>query len=269
MNFKKRRLNKALEEKTYRVKLVHSNKGWLTIGATFITLLGAMTMSQLTTDASAVNNVATANATKKGFVQLYNSVTEKSIHKANRGLQNGSAWKTAKAVKGVDGETYLLVGGNEYANAKEMDLADETSSQDLSGIVHIGDVQYARLYSNPLNGAKLISNRALSGNSDWKTNAKVTVDGVIYYRVATDEWVKANNANLTSENSRSEKTYIKNAPDAETNTTTPNTNNNGGGSSSSSHNGGGSTTTPTDPTKDEATIIIHFVDKDVRHYLQM
>src|SRR5699024_5692853 len=119
------------------------------------------------------------------------------IHQANRGLANGTDWKTAKAVKGTDGNIYLLVGGNEYANANQMDLRDETSKQNLAGVVHVGDVQYARLYTNPLDGAKLITNRALQGNSDWKTDTKVTVDGVTYYRVSTNEWVKANDANLT------------------------------------------------------------------------
>lgn len=124
MDFKKRRLNKALEDKTYRVKLVHGKKGWLAVGLTFITLFSATMLSQKTVDASAVNNVAVANSTISSSVQLYNSVTTNDMHKANRGLANGTAWKTAKAVKGVDGQTYLLVGGNEYANANQMDLAD-------------------------------------------------------------------------------------------------------------------------------------------------
>ncbi|WP_125566103.1 MucBP domain-containing protein [Companilactobacillus insicii] len=261
MDFKKKRLNKALEDKVYKVKLVHSKKGWLTVGLTFVTLFSATALAQKTVDASAVNNVATANSTTSSSVQLWNSVTKDSIHKANRGLQNGTDWKTAKAVKGVDGETYLLVGGNEYANAKEMDLADETSKQSLTGVVHVGNVQYAQLYSDPLSGAKLITNRALSGNSDWKTDTKVVVNGITYYRVSTNEWVKGSNANLTLENSRSEKTYIKNAPDEETTTTTPDTDTNNGGSGSNSgnsgsHNGGGSTTT------DNATITIHYVDSD-------
>ncbi|WP_334328663.1 MucBP domain-containing protein [Companilactobacillus sp. HBUAS59699] len=254
MNFKKRRLNKALEEKVYRVKLVHGKKGWITVGLTFVTLFSATVFGAKSVDASAVNNVATANSTTSGYVQLWNNVTKNSIRKANRGLQNGTAWKTAKAVKGVDGKTYVLVGGNEYANVNEMDLSDETSYQKLSGIVHIGDVEYARLYTDPLNGSKVIRNRALLGNSDWIVNKKVTVNGVTYYRVATNEWVKANNANLTSENSRSDKTYIKNAPDEET-TTTPDTdtNNNGG---SGSYNGGSTTT----PAKDTANVTVKYVN---------
>ncbi|MFH5811718.1 MucBP domain-containing protein [Companilactobacillus sp. FL22-1] len=249
MNFKKKRLNKALEDKTYRVKLVHSNKGWLTVGLTFITLFSATMLSQKTVDASAVNNVATANSTTSSYVQLYNSVTSNDMHKANRGLENGTKWKTAKAVKGVDGETYLLVGGNEYANAKQMDLADETSTQNLTGVVRVGEGNgtYVRLYRNPMTeGAQLVSNRALASNTDWKTDQKVVVNGVTYYRVATDEWVKANDANLTSESSRSEKTYTKNAPDAET----------------TEQEGNGSTTTPTDPADETATVTTKFVDEN-------
>lgn len=261
MNFKKKRLNKALEEKIYRVKLVHGKKGWITVGLTFVTLFSATMFGAKTIDASAVNNVARANASNGGYVQLWNSVTKDSIHKANRGLQNGTDWKTAKAVKGVDGKTYVLVGGNEYADVNEMDLADETSSQKLSGTVHVGNVQYARLYTNPLDGAKLVQNRALQGSSDWKTNGKVTVDGETYYRVATNEWVKESDAKITSENSRSDKKYIKNAPDEETTTTiTPdtNTNNSGSNSGSGSHSSGGSTTTPDTKT---ANVTVKYVNE--------
>ncbi|WP_125713967.1 SLAP domain-containing protein [Companilactobacillus kedongensis] len=251
MDFRKKRLSRVLEDKTYKFKLVHGKKGWLTGGLTFITLLSVTALTQTSVDASAVNNVATANSTTGTSVPLWNSVTEDSIHKSSRSLQNGTDWKTAKAVKGVDGETYLLVGGNEYANAKEMDLKDETSKQDLTGVVRVDNIQYARLYTNPLEGAELISNRSLQGTTDWKTDTKVTVDGVTYYRVSTNEWVKANNVSLISESSRSEKTYIKNNPDAE-DTNTTDTNNNGGSTTTTNPDGdkdpneGGSTTTPTD-----------------------
>ena len=259
MNFKKKRLDKALEDKTYRVKLVHSKKGWLTIGLTFVTLFSATMLSQKTVDASAVNNVAIANSTTSSSVQLWNSVTSKDMHKAGRGLANGTAWKTAKAVTGIDGQTYLLVGGNEYANANEMDLADETSNQSLSGVVVTNSNKaITRLYTNPLaeNGATLITNRGLGRSTAWKTDQKVVVNGQTYYRVATNEWVKADDAYLTSESSRSDKTYTKNAPDAETTTSTDNTNNSSN-SNSGSHNNSGSTTTPTSKT---ATVTIHYVD---------
>jgi len=113
MNFKKKRLAKALEDKTYRTKLVHGKKGWLAIGMTFVTLFSATILTQKIVDASAVNNVATANSSTSSYVQLFNNVTNSNIKRANRGLENGTTWKTAKAVKGVDGNTYVLVGGNE------------------------------------------------------------------------------------------------------------------------------------------------------------
>lgn len=256
MDFKKKRLNKALEDKTYRVKLVHSKKGWLTIGLTFVTLFSATMLSQKTVDASAVNNVAVANSSNSTFVQLWSDVTSNNIHKANRGLGNGTSWKTAKAVKGVDGETYLLVGGNEYANANQMDLADETSKQDLKGIVLTNTE--SKLYTNPLaaGGPQLITNRGLGDNTAWKTDTKVVVDGQIYYRVATNEWIKASNVSLTSVSSRSEKTYTKNSPDAEsTPTDNGNTNNNS--------SNGGSTTTPTNPTDSnkEVTVTINYIKR--------
>ncbi|MQS98575.1 MucBP domain-containing protein, partial [Companilactobacillus halodurans] len=250
MNFKKKRLNKALEDKIYRVKLVHSKKGWLAVGLTFITLFSATMLSQKTVDASAVNNVAIANSTTSSSVQLWNNVTNNEIHKANRGLANGTAWKTAKAVKGVDGETYLLVGVNEYADAKQMDLSDETSSQNLTGVLRTSSSKsIIRLYTNPLaeNGAQLITNRGLAKNTDWKTDIKVVANGETYYRVATNEWVKASDAYLVGESSRSNKAYTKNAPDENTNS-----------NSNSSNNNGGSTPEPVQ----QSTITTKYVDED-------
>lgn len=219
--------------------IIRGKKGLLTVSLAVVTLFSATMLSQKTVDASAVNNVATANSVNSKFVKLYNDVTKNSIHVANRSLQNGSNWKTAKAVKGTDGETYLLVGNNEYVNAKDMDLKDETSSQKLSGVVRVGDMQYAQLYTNPLDGAKLITDRSLSGNSNWQTDIKVIVDGVTYYRVATNEWVKGSKVSLISEKSRSEKTYVKNGPEAE-NTTETNTNDNNTSNNTSNNNGGSS-----------------------------
>ncbi|MFC6322471.1 SLAP domain-containing protein, partial [Companilactobacillus baiquanensis] len=262
MDFKRKRLEKALEEKTYRVKLVHGKKGWLAVGLTFITLFGVSILGQKTVDASAVNNVATVNTTNGSSIPLWNDVTTSNIHRSDRGLQSGTSWKTDKAVIGVDGKTYLKVSTNEYANIDQMDLQDETSKQDLSGVVHVGN--NTQLYSNPLEGAKPISNRALAANTDWKTDTKVTVDGVTYYRVSTDEWVKAEDSNLISESSRSDKTYIANDPDAEplpdTDTDTgegTDTDNNGNNNSGSGDTDGGGTTTPVAKT---ANVTVKYVD---------
>lgn len=37
----------------------------------------------------------------------------------------------------------------------------------------------------------LVKNRALSKYSDWKTDSIITINGIKYYRVATNEWVKS------------------------------------------------------------------------------
>lgn len=247
MNFKKQRLNKALEDKIYRVKLVHSKKGWLTVGLTFITLLGFTALGGKTVDASTTNNVAIAKAAKGNYVQLWSDVTSNGIHKTNRALGNGTAWKTAASVTGVDGETYLLVGGNEYANVKDMALQNETSSQGLLGVVHTRtDKKITRLYGDPTQGAKLITNRALGRDTYWKTDKKVVVNGETYYRVATNEWVKAEDAYLTGNS---------NNGSTETN---QNNNNSGSTTGNTNHNNGGTTT----PTTQKATIIVHHVKAD-------
>jgi len=41
------------------------------------------------------------------------------------------------------------------------------------------------------NMGKTVANRALGSNSSWKVDQKMVIDGETYYRVATNEWVKA------------------------------------------------------------------------------
>ena len=253
MDFKMKCLRKALEQRIYRIKLVHGNKGWFTIGLVFMTLFSAGIVIQKTADASAINNIAIANSSTSSYVQLYKNVTSSSIGTANRGLVDGTAWKTARAVKGSDGNIYVLVGKNEYANVNQMDLQDETSTQRLLGIVRVGDGngRYVPLYMDPMTSDKKVANRALDIYTDWKTDKRVIVNGVVFYRVATGEWIKGNEAKLISENSRSDKTYLKNGPDEATVIPDPNPDTN------TNNNNGGSTTKP---VIDKADVTIRVVD---------
>jgi len=253
MDFKMKCLRKALEQRIYRIKLVHGNKGWFTIGLVFMTLFSAGIVTQKTADASAINNIAIANSSTSSYVQLYKNVTSSSIGTANRGLVDGTAWKTARAVKGSDGNIYVLVGKNEYANVNQMDLQDETSTQRLLGIVRVGDGngRYVPLYMDPMTSDKKVANRALDIYTDWKTDKRVIVNGVVFYRVATGEWIKGNEAKLISENSRSDKTYLKNGPDEATVIPDPNPDTN------TNNNNGGSTTKP---VIDKADVTIRVVD---------
>lgn len=226
-----------------------SRKKLLAVGLTAVTFFSTTAiMNQKSVDASTVNNVAVADATANGSVQLYNSVTDDGFKMAYRGLANGTAWKIGKAVKGIDGETYLQVSTNEFANANQMDLADETSEQNISnGVLHTNG--QTNLYIDPVADGHLETTRMLGSSTDWFTDIKVVVNGETFYRVSTHEYVKASDIALTKASAFSDKTYTKNGPDYENET--PESNGNSSDNTSEDTNQGGSTDTPTDSDEDQ------------------
>ena len=60
--------------------------------------------------------------------------------------------------------------------------------QDFKGTVATTPGQYVTLYNAE---GKAISGRRLAGDSNWAADKTMVRDGVKYYRVATNEWVKA------------------------------------------------------------------------------
>ncbi|WP_334330222.1 glucosaminidase domain-containing protein [Companilactobacillus sp. HBUAS59699] len=77
-------------------------------------------------------------------------------------------------------------------NSTNTDAETNGSSNDDSttGTVRVKATPYARINDN--NG-KPIGNRALMSNTDWYFNKKSThADGSVWYHVATNEWVNAN-----------------------------------------------------------------------------
>lgn len=83
-------------------------------------------------------------------------------------------------------------GGSSSGN--HTDSGDDNNSEDKGGTTTevkqtvSTTTKDVRLYDK--NG-KLITNRALAENSAWFSDQKYTLDGVLYYRVANDEYVKA------------------------------------------------------------------------------
>lgn len=68
--------------------------------------------------------------------------------------------------------------------------ANEVTSN-ISGVVTTNQMSY--LYALNDNKLTFVSNRGLATNTAWFYNKKVTgVDGITYYRVATNEWLGSN-----------------------------------------------------------------------------
>ena len=74
-----------------------------------------------------------------------------------------------------------------------------TNVSSFDGVITVKNNIFAAYLYN-IKGEK-ISNRALSGNSSWKTFNRMTLNNKEYYQVATNEWIPADNVDVTSQDS--------------------------------------------------------------------
>ncbi|MFC6323884.1 SLAP domain-containing protein [Companilactobacillus baiquanensis] len=88
-------------------------------------------------------------------------------------------------------ETATKPGGNNGGTATDRDITEINQKS-----ATFGD-KVTDLYD--ING-KMISDIKLAKNSDWKNDQKMVLDGVTYYRVSTNAWVKANDVYVYIDN---------------------------------------------------------------------
>ncbi|MBL3530702.1 SLAP domain-containing protein [Companilactobacillus zhachilii] len=114
----------------------------------------------------------------------------------NRLLAPGSDWKTANKLV-LNGKAYYQVATTEWVPADKVTVVSQTDNNtDTNSTVEKADrktvttknVAYTPLYDG--NG-KEVTNRGLGASSDWATDQMQTINNVKYYRVATNEWLKA------------------------------------------------------------------------------
>lgn len=114
----------------------------------------------------------------------------------NRLLAPGSDWKTANKLV-LNGRAYYQVATTEWVPADKVTVVSQTDNNtDTNSTVEKADrktvttknVAYTPLYDG--NG-KEVTNRGLGASSDWATDQMQTINNVKYYRVATNEWLKA------------------------------------------------------------------------------
>ncbi|WP_025023046.1 BspA family leucine-rich repeat surface protein [Companilactobacillus nodensis] len=77
-------------------------------------------------------------------------------------------------------------------------------------VATFADQPAARLYDS--NG-NLITNRALQPNTGWFADKKLSKNGISYYRVATDEWVKMDDVYVYTPNNKYVETYNDSSKD--------------------------------------------------------
>lgn len=163
------------------------------------------TNTSATTDGSANSssstvaskNVIKVNNTTGDYVPLMALQSDGTMQRiTNRALSNNTSWQTDQT-KDVNGVKYYRVATNEWVAANFLAGATTNSgstSTVTTGVIKVDNsASYAvKLEALQSDGSmKEITNRALANNTSWKTDQTKDVNGVKYYRVATNEWVNA------------------------------------------------------------------------------
>ncbi|APX71330.1 SLAP domain-containing protein [Companilactobacillus allii] len=158
---------------------------------------------------STTKPTAPTKPTKPGHSNGSGATTTHAKHKTTVHFIDKETGKTihSTSITGTEGqkheidlpENYELATGE--TNKTSTGKADKTIEikvvkKAVSGTITnhktvISSLHVATLYSKD---GKAIKNRAISANSNWAADKKLVLNGVTYYRVATNEWVKASDA---------------------------------------------------------------------------
>ncbi|MFD1417830.1 SLAP domain-containing protein, partial [Companilactobacillus keshanensis] len=127
------------------------------------------------------------------YVRAYDD-SAKNLYKAesdligNRSLAPNSSWIADHQTYVINGIKHYRVSTNEFVNENDVYVYTPVNE-----IVTTHSGSYASLYTAK---GDLVSNRSLSAKSSWKTDSITTINGEQYYRVSTNEFVKASDVDV-------------------------------------------------------------------------
>ena len=159
--------------------------------------------ANLATKDEKVNGVVTVNTSDITTAPLYDE-SGKII--ADRSLPNKSRWQTdIKRTVYANGQVFYRVSTHEYIKADQVTFtandASNSSDSTIKGDVvvtpsegvftmdNLGALLWSKSDDN--NSMTVIADRYLPGQSAWRADKKAVVNGNTFYRVSTNEWVKA------------------------------------------------------------------------------
>ena len=128
-------------------------------------------------------------------IRTYND-SEKALYKAenivisNETLAPSSSWITDRETYVINNTKYYRVATNEFVNADDVYIYSPVS---MVVITHAN--QYTTVYN--AKGAA-VTDRSLNSDSSWKVDSIAYINGDKYYRVATDEFVKASDVDVNA-----------------------------------------------------------------------
>jgi len=184
---------KVLSKNTYfttdRIAYINSNDFYRVTPNEFVKATNAFEANGTNSgDTNNSDNIISERNTISTFsdqpdVQLFSQTSDNKITNiGNRKLAHNTDWLTDQKVI-IDGESYYRVATNEYVKASQV-------YPYKYGLVNVRTTNTSskRLYTAEGN---LIANRQLAANSNWRTDRTTYINGIEYYRVATNEFVRA------------------------------------------------------------------------------
>ena len=157
----------------------------------------------ITIDGISYFRVATNEWAKVGEVYPYQALnlhirtyddSEKDLYKAENvlitkeTLAPDSSWITDRETYVINNTKYYRVATNEFVNADDVYVYSPVNM-----VVTTHADKYTPLYT--AKGAE-VTNRTLSNNTSWKVDSVTYINGDKYYRVATNEFVKASDVDV-------------------------------------------------------------------------
>jgi len=163
------------------------------------------------------NSIGTISTMEDGGAPVYSSPVGNNL--TGQKLPNGSKWAIDKQVS-INGVVWYRVATNEWVSEKyfsfdksgdvkpEQQVIEQVWGQGTIKAADIttgtGDNQttitptFAKIYDSPFSGQHEISGRTLPNGSQWKIDGTVSdgYGGKTWYRVATNEWVCADDINF-------------------------------------------------------------------------
>lgn len=108
-------------------------------------------------------------------------------------LPNFSSWKLGATTQ-INGITYYQVATDQWIAASSIVISDATPQVDTSVL---GQNATARWNAAVVNSqGQAITGVTLPAQSNWKLGASLTINGKLYYQVATNEFVAASDLNI-------------------------------------------------------------------------
>ena len=159
--------------------------------------------ANLATKDEKVNGVVTVNTSYITTAPLYDEAGNVIV---DRSLPNKSRWQTdIKRTVYANGQVFYRVSTHEYIRADQVTFtandASNSSDSTIKGDVvvtpsegvftmdNLGALLWSKSDDN--NSMTVIADRYLPAKSAWRADKKAVVNGNTFYRVSTNEWVKA------------------------------------------------------------------------------